>query len=276
MKSVIADPATRVICLRIVARSGTTVRLTQYPIDLVMSNGDVYMSASGYTFSGLSSSTSMSPSLIDLEGIVGLAGIGRDELSSGVFDGARCFLFATSWAAPVVDEEPMVKSIFGKTTIKDDLYVIEEMSLLDALGQSVGLTVTPTCWKRFGSAECGKDIGPLTVTGTLTHVTDAYTLRDSARTEADDYFGAGTIAFTSGQNVGLRPIDISAYSADGTITLQEPPYYPVAVGTSYSIVPGCRKREIEDCQAKWANRINCGAFSNVPTKSVYTTTGGIG
>ena len=25
-----------------------------------------------------------------------------------------------------------------------------------------------------------------------------------------------------------------------------------------------------------ANRINCGAFSNVPTQSVYTTTGGIG
>ncbi len=42
------------------------------------------------------------------------------------------------------------------------------------------------------------------------------------------------------------------------------------------MIPGCRKREIEDCQAKWANRINCGAFSNVPTQSVYTTTGGVG
>ena len=129
-------------------------------------------------------------------------------IASGVFDGARCYVFATSWAAPVVDEEPLIASILGKTTISDDRYVIENMGLLDALNQTVGITVTATCRHAFGSAGCGKDLGPLTVTGTLTHVTDSYTVRDSARAEADDYFGAGTIAFTSGPNMGLRPIQI--------------------------------------------------------------------
>ena len=61
----------------------------------------------------------------------------------------------------------------------------------------------PAC-VRLGWVQ--QDLGPLTVTGTLTHVTDSYTVRDSARAEADDYFGAGTIAFTSGPNMGLRPI----------------------------------------------------------------------
>ena len=46
--------------------------------------------------------------MIDLQGIVGLAGIERDVIASGVFDGARCYVFATSWAAPVVDEEPLI------------------------------------------------------------------------------------------------------------------------------------------------------------------------
>ena len=53
-------------------------------------------------------------------------------IASGVFDGARCYVFATSWAAPVVDEEPLIASILGKTTISDDRYVIENMGLLDA------------------------------------------------------------------------------------------------------------------------------------------------
>ena len=113
--------------------------------------------------------------MIDLAGHRRLAGIERDVIASGVFDSARCYVFATSWAAPVVDEEPLIASILGKTTISDDRYVIENMGLLDALNQTVGITVTATCRHAFGSAGCGKDLGPLTVTGTLTHVTDSYT-----------------------------------------------------------------------------------------------------
>lgn len=275
MKTTVADYRTLAVCIRIEAAGGMVVRLTDHLRDLTMSNGDVYQSTSGYEFTGLSSSTSLAPGVIDLQGIVGLAGIERDVIASGVFDGARCYVFATSWAAPVVDEEPLIASILGKTTLSDDRYVIENMGLLDALNQTVGITVTATCRHAFGSAGCGKDLGPLTVTGTLTHVTDSYTVRDSARAEADDYFGAGTIAFTSGPNMGLRPIQITAHAVDGTLTLQEPPYYAVTVGTTYTLIPGCRKREIEDCQTKWANRINFGGFTYVPTQSVYTKTGGV-
>ena len=276
MKAHVADYQTRTLCLRIEASGGLVVRLTRHVRDLVMSNGDVYLSASGYEFTGYSTSTDLSPSVVDLQGIVGLAGVERDAIASGVFNGAQCYLFATSWASPVVDEEPMTKSILGKATLRDDVYVIEEMGLIDTLNQTVGLIVTASCQKTFGSAQCGKALGPLTVTGTLSAVVDQYTLQDATRIEPADYFGAGTIAFTTGPNVGLRPLQITDYAADGTITLQDPPYYAVTAGTGYTMIPGCRKRETEDCKTKWANRVNFGAFSNVPTSSVYTQTGGQG
>jgi len=275
MKPAVADYATRVLCLRIVPTTGATIRLTHYPRNLTMSNGEVYTSGAGYDFTGYTASASFSPSVVDLEGIAGIAGVTKDQLSSGQYDNARAYLFATSWAAPVEDEEEIVASILGKTTIMDDRYKIEEMGLIDALNQSVGMSYQPACHKTFGGQEfagCKIDLAALTVTGTLTHVTSTLIVRDSARTEALDYFAAGTIEITSGDNAGLRPKEIKSYAADGTIEIYEPFHYSLAVGDTYTLIPGCRKR-LEDCRDKWNNVVNFGGFSFVPTSSTYGQVG---
>lgn len=275
MKPAVADFRTRVLCLRIVPLTGSPVYLTRHPRDLTMSNGHVYRTAAGYDFTGYSADSAMSPGVVDLDGIAGLAGIGYDEIASGVFDSARGYLFATTWNSPVEDEEPIVASLLGKTTLLDGRYKIEEMALIDALNQSVGKTYTAACPKKFGGQEfagCKIALGPITKTGTLTAVTSNTVFRDSARTEAADWFAGGTIAFTSGPNAGLKAQQIKAYSADGTITTREPFHYPVAAGDAYTMIPGCRKR-LQDCRDKWNNVINFGGFSNVPTSSQYGQVG---
>ena len=277
MKSAVADRATKVHCVRIEPLLGAaTVYLTDYPRDLVM-GGHTYQSDSGYEFSGYASEASMSPGVMDLHGIAGIAGISLDQVVSGVFDNARVYAFATSWAAPVEDEEPLGLGFMGKTTLKDDRYTIELMMVIDALNQSTGKTYTAPCPKTFGGQEyagCMVDLGPITVTGTITAVTSRSVFQDSARTEAADWFGEGTIAFTSGANAGLKPMEIKTYAADGTITTHEAFHYPVAVGDAYTMIPGCRKR-LEDCRDKWANILNFGGFSWVPTQSTYTQVGGV-
>ena len=70
-KTTVADYRTLAVCIRIEAAGGMVVRLTDHLRDLTMSNGDVYQSTSGYEFTGLSSSTSLAPGVIDLQGIVG-------------------------------------------------------------------------------------------------------------------------------------------------------------------------------------------------------------
>ena len=276
MKPQVADPQYRTFCVRIVPLSGATVRLTAHPRSLSMSNGQAYLSESGYEFTGLASSANLSPGVIDLEGIAGMAGVGRDEIASGVFDNARCYLFATNWTAPVEDEEPLGLCFFGKTTLADERYRVELMGLADALNQSTGKTVTPGCPKTFGGQEyagCKKDLVPLTVSGTITHVTSASIFRDSARAEAADYFGVGTIKFTSGANAALRPQQIKRHEADGTLETYEPFYYAVAVGDAYTMIPGCRKRLTADCFTKWNNVVNFGGFPHVPTQSQYAQIG---
>jgi len=272
MKSTVAPYETRTFCLRIVCTNGLTIRLTRYPFDLKMSNGNVYQAGAGYDVTAITASSNFSPSAIDLEGILGFAGVTRDLIASGTFDNARAYLFACDFMNPVEDYEPLPASMLGKATLMDDKYVIEEMGLIDLLGQSVGQTYTALCSHTFGDARCGKNLAPVTVTGTLTHASGNDAFRDSARTEAADYFTAGTVAFTSGLNAGLKPQEIRAYAADGSISLFEPFHYTPSVGDTYTLIPGCRKRKA-DCQG-WSNVDNAMAFWDIPTGSDYSQVGG--
>ena len=271
MKAHVADARFRVMCLRIEPKTGSPIYLTHHPRDLVI-GGHTYLSSSGYEFTGYSSTTSMSPGVVDLNGVAGMAGIDFDTVSSGVFDNARAYLFATTWNAPIEDEEPIVASILGKTTMRDKKYTIEEMALIDALNQSVGKTYTVACSRTFGDAGCQVNLAAITVTGALTAATSQSIFRDAARSEAADYFAAGTIQFTSGLNANLKPLEIKRYEADGTIEVFEAFHYPPSVGDSYTMIPGCRKR-LEDCRDKWSNVINFFGFSHIPTGSTYAQVG---
>lgn len=274
MKTTVAPFEYRAMCLRIQPTLGAAIRLTDYPTDLLMANGERYVTSSGYQFTGYQSGTGTTPAAFDFEGIAGLAGIDRDTVASGVFDGARCYLFAVDWRSPVEDYDPIVASTLGKITLVDDTYRIEEMALLDKLNQSVGDIYTPNCQKRFGGQEfagCKIALAPITVSGALTAVASDMSVTDSARSEVDDWFGYGTIQFTSGANAGLKPLEIKSF-AGGVIQTFEPFYYVPAVGDAYTMAPGCRRR-LQDCRDKWANVPNFGGFPDVPTSSVYASRG---
>lgn len=275
MKTTVAPFETLAICLRIVCTNGTTIRVTRYPRDLVMSNGQVYLTGSGFDFTGYEATNGFSPSAIDLDGILGYAGVTREAVASGVFDNARAYLFACNYLAPVEDDEPLTASFIGKATLTDDGYRFEEMALIDALNQTVGMSYTASCSKPFGGQEfagCKIALGPLTVSGTITAVSNARIVRDASRNEAADYFTYGTLQFTSGANAGLKPLEIKRHEADGTLETFEPFYYLPAVGDAYSLIPGCRKR-LSDCRDKWNNVLNFGGFPTIPTNSQYSDMG---
>ncbi|MCY1290090.1 hypothetical protein D9M68_176680 [compost metagenome] len=286
MKSHVADWKTRAYCARIVAESGTTVRVAAYPSDLKMSNGQVYAAGSGYEFTGYDATDSMAPSSVDLTGILN-HGITRDQLASGVFDNARVYLFATSWANPIEDEEALALGFLGKTTLFDERYTAEVMSLADALSQSVGRQFMPQCpWTLFDQtldgviiastrSRCtglrsnpdGPDINAFKVSGTVTAVTSLYQFQDSGRSEVDDWFTVGQVMFTTGANAGLKPLQIKQSTAGGQILCYEAFHYPIQVGDQYVMIPGCRKRRDEDCVNKFNNAINFGGQPDMPTES---------
>lgn len=273
MKSTVAPYETAAWCVRIECTNSMTLRMTTYPFDLTMSNSEIYKTDSGYEATAYTSNTKFAASAIDLSGIAGIAGISRDQIVSGVFDNARVHVFKCDFLNPVEDYDPVTCGFFGKTTLEDDRYTVEGMALIDALNQSVGRSYAALCTHTFGDARCGIDIGALTVAGTVSVVTSNSVIRDTSRTESADYFAGGKIAFTSGNNDGLKAQEIKSYAADGTITTFEPFYYPPEIGDTFVLIPGCRKR-LTDCRDKWDNVINRFAFDYMPTSSVYAAVGG--
>lgn len=293
MKPVVADFESRTYCVRIEpVGNAPIVRIAGYPTDLTMGNGEIYLTESGYEFSGMGASSKFSSTSIDLSGILQDGAINRDDLMSGVYDNARLYLFATSWADPVEDEEELGLFFFGKVEVLDDKYTVQLMQAIDVLSQSTGRTYSPQCqWVLFDesldgrvlpvsqsrctgprSAQDGPILADFKVSGTLTAVTSQYSITDSARSEVSDYFAYGSIHFTTGNNAGQKPREIKSY-AGGVIVVHEAFFYMPEIGDQYEMIPGCRKRFAEDCVAKWSNSVNFGGHPHVPVQSVYTQVG---
>ena len=280
MKPSIGDRTTAVLCLRLEPIAGSPVYLTDHPVDLT-AGGHLYRSTSGHQFTGYSATAGFAPGSIDLQGIADAAGLSLAAIAAGLFDGARCYVFATSWRNPVEDEEPIVCGLFGKTRLEDDRYTIDGLSLIDVLSQSVGLVYQAACPKVFlsqGFAGCLVPVAPNTVTGTLTQVTSARVFRDSTRSEAADTFGAGLVRFTSGALAGGKGQEIASHLADGTLeTFEAFPQAP-AVGDAYELQRGCRKRP-QDCESRLGNSglfnniVNFGGDCWVPTSATYAQRG---
>ena len=275
--------------MRIEAVNGTILRFAAYPHDIDMSNGATYSTDSGYQPTALSSTTSLSPAVLDVQGVFDAAGLSRDQLISGVMDNAKAYVFKTSWAAPVEDEEPIGKFIFGKTRVQDDRYVIEAMHLIDALNESVGRTYGPKCpWVLFDETLDGDTLpitrsrctgprasqdGPLLasykVSGTVTGVTSQKVWQDTGRAEAVNYFDYGSVLWLTGDNAGLRSQEVKSYAVDGTVTQFMATHYPVQVGDTYEMAPGCDHVRSGDCVTKFNNAVNFGGFADMVTSSVY-------
>jgi uncharacterized phage protein (TIGR02218 family) len=263
MKTTVATWSRVLHCMRIVCTNGLVIRLAEYPHDLLIS-GNTYKSDSGYQFSGVEAGSTLSPGSVDLSSIIGLSeNVTIATIQAGIFDKASVYVFATDWANPVEDEEPIFKGVFGKITIEDNRYTVAIMNLLDLLSATVGESYSATCSLRFGGQEfggCKVDKVALQVTGTITGVTNNYNFSDSARSEADDFFGYGEIWFTSGDNFECPSQRVKDFTlAGGLIETSEPfPFLP-QIGDTYIMQPGCRGRQA-DCFTKYNNIARRRAF----------------
>ena len=289
MKSAVVDPETEVFCARIETVGGLILRFAYYPHDLIMSNGEVYISDPFFEPSDLSSTADLTPSVFDSKGFFDATGITRDQLISGVLDSAKGYAFSTSWTAPVEDEKPLTKTIFGKSRIQDDVFIIENMSLTDALNQSTGSTINSKCTYTLFDETLDGDIiasdrsrctgpraaqdGPLLadykVSGTVTSVTSQKVWADSGRAEAAGYFDYGQVLWKTGNNAGLRSFEIKTHATGGVITQHLATHYPILVGDTYDMIPGCDHTRSGDCINKYNNAINCNAMENLITEEEY-------
>ena len=262
-----AGSTTLAYCWKATRRDGYVLAVTTCARDLLF-QGTLYLSKNGFNPKAISQEASAAVVNTEVDGYLSPE-ITELDFEAGKWDGCTVEMFEVNYRSLSDGKMRLATFTMGDIKVTRSAFNAEMRGLTQRLQKTVGRLVTKGCPWVFGSVSpdnftpaCNKALGPLTVTGTLTSATDRRTFADSARAEASDYFGAGVITFTSGANVG-QSLEISSFASGAFVT-----YMPFlsnpAIGDTYSLTPGCRKRFTEDCRTKFANTPHFGGFDLVP------------
>lgn len=184
------------------------------------------------------------------------------EVLGGVWRNAAFKLFRYN-AYNIADGiDVLMVGNLGEVTLRNGSITVEMRGLQQFFQQPLGAVVTPTCRARLGDALCGVDLTPWTHTGSITSAPSVNGFTDSTKTQVADYFGEGTVTFTSGDCSGMS-VKIKTF-ASGAFVLQLPLIVSPAIGDTYTAVAGCRKRFTADCTTKFSNSLNFQGEPHVP------------
>jgi len=187
------------------------------------------------------------------------------DIHNGVWRNAAFEIFRYNHQSPSDGIDPLLYGNVGEVRPMQNMVTVELLDLRQYLQPAVGSASSKTCRYRLGSTTrangglCTLDISgaPFTVSFTVTGVTSNRVFQDTARAEAEDYFGWGSVEWLTGNNAGVFR-KVQSYAADGTFTLAEQMYDTVQVGDTGTAVVGCRLRRDEDCVTKFNNVLNFG------------------
>ena len=107
-------------------------------------------------------------------------------------------------------------------------------------------------------------IQALSLSGTVTGVTNLTTFADTSLSEADGFWALGQVTWVTGDNAGRSMEVKESTSATGTIQLYLPMADTIQVGDTFTIVAGCAKRLSEDCLTKFDNVNNARMEPYIP------------
>jgi len=272
--------STLVRCVRITRQDGNTFYYTEHDEPLKMDgqwDGTQVNTISPVTYkpfpsllteSAITQGSESGATSLDLRGALDddENQIERADVQAGLWDFADVWIFRTIWADPVEDDDPLSKGRFGQVTLRDNELVVQYESLSSLLQTSIGRTHEPLCAWELGDSRCHGEMPSFEVSGIVDEVRDSgVTVEDVslAGSRPNDFYGRGELRVDTGANAGDARV-IKDYDESGIITLWQPFFFDLQAGDSYRMVPGCRKRKIEDCRDKYDNVKRHGGFADMP------------
>lgn len=239
---------------------------TDCDIDLLI-GGISYKAKTGFIASANKTSAQLNVDNLEVQGMFSSDALTERDLMAGLWDFAQIQLFIVNYRDLTMGLMYLRRGWLGQVNTTQTGFITELRGLMQKLQQKTGRSYLAACDVDLGDSKCKINLATFpngTVTGSITSVTSGRVFADSALTQADDWFGAGVITFTSGSNNGISMELKTFTSAGGVIGLELPMPFTVNVGDTYSMIAGCRKRRVEDCAAKFSNAINHHGFDLIP------------
>jgi uncharacterized phage protein (TIGR02218 family) len=225
-------------CWRFQRRDGTVITVTNAGKDITYA-GELYKAVEGMTPAAIDQSNGGAVVNSELVGMLTGNTLTESAALAAAWDGCAYVVFEVNYQDLTMGRMILATGTLGNISVGRTGFKAEQRGLTQALQQQIGYTYTPTCTANLGDSRCKVNLASYTVGGTLTGFTDRRTIVDSGRSEAADWFGNGTITFTSGANNGVS-MEVLTF-AGGQFKLALPLPFNPAAGDAYTAVAGCRK-----------------------------------
>ena len=231
-------------------------------LDSLEIGGLLYSSAQGLDVSSLSLSSGMAVDNLEMTTLDDGSLFKQDEVFGGVWRNTGFTIARYNFSSPGDGVEIVMVGTIGEVTLSDGYVRLELRGLQAALQQTIGQVVSITCRARLGDALCRVDLTPLTFTASVSTVANRREFTSASLSQAEHFFTEGRLTFTSGSCKGFS--HKVKYSNGASVQLQLPTPTDFAVGDTFTIVAGCRKRFTEDCINRFANSLNFQGEPHIP------------
>lgn len=246
---------------RIICRDGVIMGFTNLDADIVY-NGVTYLGGTGFDASAIQNRDDLSVNNLDISSFFKSDNITIDDLNAGKYDFARVDIFVVNYADLTQGHIQTARGTLGQVTYDQYGYRFELRGLNHALETNIGRMVTPSCDAVLGDNRCKVNLENYTFSATVSAIEDNRKFTATSLTQSANYFKAGEVIFTSGDNNGLRG-EVRDYKVGGIITMILPFNNNIAIGDNFQIIAGCDK-SIGVCKKKFNNIINFRGFPSVP------------
>jgi len=237
--------------------SGTTLRYTDLDRDLVV-GGNTYVYDPGITISALAATVDGGQNA-SIEVNFETGKIEESMIRRGQLDGATFTIKAVHWSDTSLGTIPLFSGAVAETEWNDKLSaIITVKSALAVKSSSTdGEVYSRTCRARLGDARCQVDLDALKITCTVDSVSSDQMVITASELNASatDYFAYGTVEWLTGENADLFDEVQGNTTGTGTVRLALLPRFPIVVGDTFDIRPGCNK-EATTCDTKFNNLLN--------------------
>lgn len=250
------------------APDGQVFGFTSAVADVTVS-GVLYRSTPGLDVSSIAVEAGGTVDNLELTTLDDGSVFSRPDVMGGLWRNAAFELSRYNWASPTDGVDIVMAGVLGEVRYVRNTLTVELRGLQQFLQQPIGSVSSKTCRARLGDSLCTKALGPLTFAATVTSVASNQTFTATALTQAADYFGEGILTWTSGPNINLSQ-KVKTHAGGGVVTLSLAMFQDVAIGHTFSIIAGCRKRMAEDCIAKFSNVLNFQGEPHLPGVDAVT------
>ena len=258
-------------CWKCTRVDGAVLAFTNHDVDIVY-QGVTYLAATGFTPSAIEGALDMSVANLEVTGVLDSASITEADLLAGKWDNCAVEIFEVNYADLTMGRMLLPGGKIGNVSTGRVGWRAELRGIAQALQQPVGGFYTKTCTANLGDAKCTVNIAALAVAGTVSSVASR-TSFGTAMAQAADYFGGGVLTWATGLNAGAR-MEVNIFLAGAFVLAVSMPQN-IAVGDTFSVTPGCRKRFTEDCQGRYANGVNFRGFKDVPGSDIVLGAAGV-